>query len=341
MARLTGSTPSRIGFALTRIVVPLWVLAGAVFKLYERTPANLPSGIRAVAKLNNLDLDLLMRMLIGLELFAVGVMLFVPRLARPMAIFMLTCFCGILIWEMVREATKCGCFGDLPIKPWQMLIVDGSLLIAVLIFGPSFIQPNINEMQPSGKARRSWTGVGLAAFACLIIGLGVAFAVPNPPGTQQTPVDSSNDPTVNPNPLEIPHSWTAKPSVESWVGKNWRDIDLFQLMPRWPKEMDAAKRYVVFYSRTCEHCEEMFSLYLIAPLDGPVAAVEIPASPTELTDPGAWLMPEIPAGQIEHLALPLGATWVITSPIVVALENGTITCANEGSEFLECLGLKD
>lgn len=328
MTHGNGSIWGTVGLVLVRLVVPLWVLAGAIFKLVERTPANLPSGMRAVANSTHLDLELLMRLLIGAELFAAGVMLFVPRLARAMAIFMLTCFCGILIWEMARQASKCGCFGALPIKPWQMLIVDGALLLGVLTLRP--------RRTPGAVREQSWL-MPLAGFAAIAAVAAItAFAVPDKPPTKQAPiaVNDTNDPTINPTPLDIPNSWMAKPDVQSWVGRQWREVDLFQLMPRWPGDMDAPTRYVIFYSRTCEHCEQLFYDYLIGPLDGPVAAVEIPATPTELRGPNPWPMPE---AMVEHLELPLGCHWIITSPIVLRLEGGTIACATEGEGHETCL----
>ena len=45
-------------------------------------------------------------------------------------------------------------------------------------------------------------------------------------------------------------------------------------MPNWPSGLDDAKRYVVFYSRTCEHCEAMFLDDLLIPLDAPITAIE-------------------------------------------------------------------
>ncbi len=58
---------SRVGMALTRVVVPLWVLSGAVFKLREPTPTNLPSSFVSAAKDWNIDLGLMLSTLIGLE----------------------------------------------------------------------------------------------------------------------------------------------------------------------------------------------------------------------------------------------------------------------------------
>jgi hypothetical protein len=316
------STRAVIGLVLCRIIVPLWVLAGAAFKLYERTPSNLPSGIRAVAKLAAIDLNFLMRVLIGLELFAVGVMVFRPRVARLMAIFMLSCFVAILIWEMFRQELKCGCFGSLPVQPWQMLIVDGSLLLGVILFGPNAGQPSKPQIVPH-RSRALAIGT---MVALLVGGLGISFGVPNPPKKEQAVVVSA-DPTINPSPAPIPNSWYTR-DMEAWMGKPWRELEIFQLMPRWPKDMDTGKRYVVFYSRTCEHCQAMLQHDLVIPLDAPVTAVEIPQSRDVVTAPDAWPMPSL--AHVELLTLPLGCSWIITPPLAVTVVDGKVTCANEG-----------
>lgn len=133
MMQPTGSTPLRIGQVLTRIVVPLWVLAGATFKLVERSPENLPSQIWKTAAGWHIDLFQLLAVLIALEIAIAAVMIFLPRLSRIAAIFMLGVFCLVLLNEMrVGNVTSCGCFGKIPMPPWVMLIIDGSLLLAVL-----------------------------------------------------------------------------------------------------------------------------------------------------------------------------------------------------------------
>lgn len=338
-----GSLFNTIGLALTRIVVPLWILAGAVFKLYDRTPQNLPSGIRAVARMWSIDLELLMRSLIGLELFAAAAMVLVPRVARPMAIFMLSCFCAILIWEMARASTKCGCFGDLPIQPWQMLLIDGSLLAGVIVF-------RYRPSTPAEEAPKGGLRSILATALLLVAGLGVAFAVPNPPAREQVQNggDEENgtrsaDPTINPAPMAVPATWYIKEAIDGqqitgWIGKPWRQLDLFRLMARWPKDMDEGKRYVVFYSRTCEHCETMFYDDLTGPLDAAVVAVEIPFDRTQRHGPGAWSLPwQGPPPTVEMLELPLGCSYVVTPPIALTIENGLVTCAVEG-DHKACLG---
>ena len=381
------------GALLCRLIVPLWVLAGASFKLYERNPANLPSGIRATAKSMGWEnLDTLLRVLIGCELFAVAVMILLPRFARAMALFMLSSFCAILIWEIARQATKCGCFGSLPMKPWHMLVIDGTLLVLTIVFRYSSRVP----------ANASAALGGAAALAAL--GMAVAVSVPNPPAKQQTvmnvnddgppppspnadgpqpptnatqpsnegpqppstqnqgagpqpgpqpappsvgptppsqgPTTASTDPTINPNPKPLPSSWYTQ-EMETWIAKPWRDLDIFQLMPRWPRDMDKGKRYIVFYSRTCEHCKQMLDEDLLTPLDGLITLVQVPASRTLLTDPAGWPMPPHVETTLkaELLDLPLGPNWIITTPLVIAVKDGKVTCATEG-EHKKCLGLE-
>ena len=92
---------ARIGQILSRVIVPAWVLTGAVFKFMEATPRNLPGKtILTLADRFSLDLNWTLAVLIGLEFMAVAVMLCLARLARPMALFVLSVFCLVLIGEM-------------------------------------------------------------------------------------------------------------------------------------------------------------------------------------------------------------------------------------------------
>src|SRR5262245_50244988 len=111
MNRGGGSVAVVISGVLSHAVVPLWVLTGAIFKLVEHTPANLPSGIVKAAKAAQLDLHILLATLISLEFAAVAVMVFVPRLSRLAAIFMLSVFCLVLLNEMLvlGNYDSCGC----------------------------------------------------------------------------------------------------------------------------------------------------------------------------------------------------------------------------------------
>jgi hypothetical protein len=135
LSRTSASRRRTLSIILTRIIVPCWVLAGVIFKLSHATPTNLPPTIIQLGvKTMGIDAHWLLATLLVLELFAVAVMFFFTRWARPMAVFMLVAFCLILLAEIFQgNVTSCGCFGTLPIPPWVMLIIDGSLLAGVLL----------------------------------------------------------------------------------------------------------------------------------------------------------------------------------------------------------------
>jgi hypothetical protein len=387
----TSLSPTQwIGSALTRVAVPLWILTGAVFKLVERTPSNLPSRIVKTAKDLNLDLGLVLRSLIGLELLAVAVMLFMPRYARPVAIFILACFCGILLNEIRAGATSCGCFGTVTINPWVMLSIDGALLLLIAVFPPRAIPASAPSAMPASAWQRNWP---IAAVVAIILGFGIAFGLPEKAAIKQEPVavedepqdvlaatastapispatgpraittptgpiaapgdgqgttpqaaasvtkqdenpkspTAPTDPTRNPNPLPL-KAWYS-PEPDKWVNKPWRDVDLFQFMPRWPAGLDKGRHYVLFYSKTCEHCHDLLEFHFngIPPI--PTVLIEIPTA-----KPGEGAPLPMPTTRAQFLALP-EADWLITTPLMLAIEDGKVICAKEGADVdePECL----
>ena len=333
---------AKVGVILSRVVVPGWVLAGAVFKLVEASPRTLPrETILNVADSLGLDLYVLLATLIAIELVAVALMLTLAWLARPVAIFMLSVFCLVLIGEMMQgNVTSCGCLGAYSPPPWIMLAIDGTLLLGVLVFDPATLALAAPTRTPAVMAVLL-SLVGIVTSYGIVIPAGRPLDAEPPPagaegGTSVQPA-APTDPTVNPTPAAVPGYWFAA-DVESWVGKPWRKIELFFHMKRWPRDLDRGKRYVTFYSRTCDHCEEMFYADLVDPaLGSMVTAVEVPDSKTRLTSPDAWPLPET---ECELLALPLGCDWILTSPLTLTIEDGTVTCATEG-DHRECMGLSD
>ncbi len=313
---------ARIGQILSRVIVPAWVLTGAVFKFMEATPRNLPGKtILTLADRFSLDLNWTLAVLIGLEFMAVAVMLCLARLARPMALFVLSVFGLVLIGEMVQgNVTSCGCLGSIKIPPWAMLAVDGSLLLAVMLFDPSSLIRFSRSRSPIVVAM-SLTIVGFGASYWQII------------YTQQAPPIDSGGGTV----LTVPDYWF-KSDVSEWVGKPWTEVDLLSFMARKPSGLDAGKRYVVFYNRTCEHCQEMFLSDLNNPeMMSMVTAIEVPQSKTVLTSENAWWPG--PSDGFELLSLPLGCDWIITTPLALRIVDGVVRCATEG-EHRECMELE-
>jgi hypothetical protein len=325
---------AKIGWVLCRVVVPLWVAAGAVFKLVETTPTTLPKEtILNLAHQMGIDLYFLLATLIAAEILVVVVMLMIARLARPVAILVLSLFCLILIGELVQgNLTSCGCFGDIPIPPWVMLALDGTLLLGVLIFDPTPVMPATPARWPAlGAVVLILAGSAATYWRILPESQATPPPLPHPANGNSNPVPNPNPPDANP----LPSYWFSG-DLKAWVGKPWREIDLFGFLEPEPQNLDRGKRYVVFYGRTCDHCDDMFHADLIDPALGSMTtAVEVPEDKTTLRGLNPWPMPET---EVEHLQLPVGCEWIMTTPLTVTLEDGIVTCAQEGGHE-RCMGL--
>lgn len=374
--------PRTLGTVLCRIVVPAWIFMGATFKLVEADPSLIPKFSFLIPANNmGIDLDVLLATLIGLEFFAVAVMVFLPRLARLMAIFMLTCFCAILTIELVNGASSCGCLGDVKMPPWLMLIIDGGLLVGVLTFG--HVKTSMGLL-PVGRAIVAGVlALALGGFgAYRLLGQSSLSPAPVEPGgtngnatanaggatnddphggatTPQSNQGATADPPANndvpppmaalpagrmwnPNPAAMANFWFADPDeITAWEGKSWKEAELVTFMQQWPTTIDEGEHFVVFYGRTCDHCEEMFYMdFAEHPELAPkVVAVQVPDEKDQLTADSAWDMPADQFGIKDHFELPVGANWIITTPLVLRIEDGIVTCAREG-DHSECMGIE-
>ena len=292
--------PAAVGVLLSRLLVPLWVLTGASFKAYFATPANLPPTLFRPANEAGVDLLVLLWVIVALELLAVGVMFFLPRLARAMAIFMLVCFCIVLIGEMATgNFTSCGCLGDLKFPPWAMLLVDGGMLLGILLSRRPDPAPPATSVARWATAG-VWTAAGVAISAAMILPAGRAPEPVTPPGG--TTVDGGR----TPRPLD-PY-YVA--NCDDWVGKRWDEIDLAQYMLQWPEDVDQGQQYVIFYGRTCEQCEALFEMYFTSP-PVPTTVVAVPEEKTGFADVEGHA--SLCQGCAE-LELPVGSDWVVTTP---------------------------
>jgi len=316
-------------------VIPAWIIVGATFKLVEGTPKHLPREILLDAKHLGIDLNVLLAMLISLEYLAAIAMILVGRVARLASAFMMAAFCAILVREIATGSSDCGCLGAFSPSPWMMLAIDGTLLLGVVLLRPRPL--------PGGIDAARWPAV--AASAAILATTGTSFGLLVPWGRADavTPVSTGEEnggvtgATAVTGPAPLPDYWLSS-DLDSWRGRRWNEIELFGFMKQAPKDIDTGTRYVVFYSRTCDHCEDMFHEDLVPDpvLAALVTAVEVPADKNRLTSPDAWPMPPTAC---ESLSLPLGVDWIITTPLAVRIVDGVIECAEEGGHK-SCLGLE-
>lgn len=352
-------TRTAIGTITCRAVVPLWLLAGASFKLAQLNPKLLPPVVLStitstdgmLGLTGNAWMDLSLRLIILSEFVIAALMICVPRLSRVLAIALLTFFCAILLTTIVPSWQKggfqevlrggCGCFGAGGPNPFYMLLIDGSMLAAALIFPVS----TKSALPPLTKG--VWPAMGLC-----IVGSALAFGVPAPTVTLEDPDTladagtrtgtggagsaTGDDGSAGAGTTGAAAStWPGRPEkvepyylgeFEKWVGQRLDAQPMMRLLAAAPPAtIQQGRWHVVFYRSDCDHCHELMSTYFEGELEVPVLAVEVPD-----TDPAAAL--PNPCEQCDLVRLLKGPSWVFTTPVLLTIEDGVVTCVATDSQ---------
>ncbi|HIN84685.1 MAG TPA: hypothetical protein EYM90_07285, partial [Phycisphaerales bacterium] len=216
-----------IGTLLIRVVVPAWIIFGALQKALGGTPKSLPRSILDAGSTFGInDHFLLLASLVSIEFFFVAFMLFSPKFAKLSGIVMLGTFLLVLSVEMFGYGNfeSCGCFGEKSLSPMAMFAIDFSLLLGILLIKP----------RPSNGALSKGNRSLLLVIAFTVI---AGFFTFNSVLNQKT------------TDVMLPASWYPK-DISTWVGKDIHSIDLFSWVKEWPHDISNGKQYVIFYSLT-------------------------------------------------------------------------------------------
>jgi hypothetical protein len=322
--------PAAVGTILARLVVPAWILTGATFKLVHQTPKNLPRSIFEPAHAAGIDLFVLLFLIIAVEFVAAGAMLIVPRVARRAAILMLGIFCLVLMVEMAGgNFVSCGCLGAVKMPPWLMFIIDASMLAGILLSARS-PQPAAPEPRWPLAAAGLWGVAGFVLSGAVLLDKADGNGDSPPPpltGTDAPPAGGGNPPPAADAAPALPSYYL--PDCDSWVGQRWADVDLAKFLPGTPPDIETGRRYLIFFQRSCDHCVLLFENHFYEQAPVPTTIVAIPEL-REGFDRASWL--DYQCTGCDELELPAGCDWIITTPIIVALEDGIVRCASEGEE---------
>jgi hypothetical protein len=124
------------------------------------------------------------------------------------------------------------------------------------------------------------------------------------------------------------------PKIDDWAGKRFDEIGV----DGWPADLNNGPQYFILYSRTCDHCQALLDLFFASPPPAPTTIVAIPETQEGFETTG--ILEHHCQGCLE-LELPTGTTWMMTPPLVVALQNGVVQCAAEAvdpnEELPQCL----
>ena len=346
---MTSSNPKTARALFPHVIIPAWLALGATFKMLESDARLLPKSVlQTLGSLGLTEGNLLSYSLagmVGIEFLMAGLMFARSAFARPAAAAILGLFCLILGVELAGGADSCGCLGAWSPHPAVMLGIDGGLLLGLfLTWG--------RAGRTTNEARAWGIGVAAAAMATGVVVVQTSRISTDAAASNRTTVASENDgdsgnnettelvPTRAPEPRP-PANWYCT-DFDAYVGQKWQDLALFRWCSIRP---DESTTHIVFYSRNCDHCEEMFHLDFAGrdDLTAGVLAVEIPDADAKIAADGSlvrdgseWPLPETAC---TFSRLPNGTNWIITAPLVVRMENGTITCINEG-DHAPCMELE-
>jgi hypothetical protein len=310
-ARPAGGLRSAIAVLVTRVAIPLWLGAGAVLKLIDGSPSDLPAAL--VKWLGGLGVDLryVLELSIAVELVVVGVMVLVPGLARPVGIAMLATFLPVLIGDLALGAASCGCFGAVQIPPWVTLATDVAFLVCLV-----FVARGVEALRvPRSLPTRQVVAAGSWSVVSVVVAFGLAPAA--------APATSPHETAAEPSPA--PAEGYFLPVYDDWIGRPFNELDIAGWIRGLPDDLGTGQQLVLFYRLDCEHCHELMEVYFAGELPAPTTAVAVPERtgyPTEGIQPFV-------CGACRLAELPSGVDWFLQTPVLVRLSDGVVACAAE------------
>jgi len=265
----------------------LWLAAGALYKLFEGSPNDLPATVKDLSPLGSLAT---MRLAVGIELAVIGLVIALPRIGWFFLAGALAVFCAVLVPLVLDGAESCGCFGgNITIDPKVMLAVDGALLVLILVSKPWRVLPResglgaaallpflaVAVLAPYGKlqdAELPSVEPRRAPASGVVTGAPseTTGAAPSPGDVGPAPVAGTAQPaetTATPPAaevdtlaaLDLPEFYELR--VQDWVGQDVWATDLASFFAYgeaagYAQGAFQPNSHVIVYRQTCEHCEE-------------------------------------------------------------------------------------
>jgi hypothetical protein len=277
----------------------VWLLAGALAKLFLGTPKDLPELIR---KLTPFDLDLTFHLVIAVELAIVWLCMLKPRWGWPVMLALFLFFEFVLGSQLAAGAKSCGCFGaTIKVSPYLMVGVDGALLALLL-------------------ATRPWKMIEGSGANPLVLAGAVAISAIVP----WIAIPSQGDASKTERYVML--------EPAKWVSKNVFEIEQ---LSRWvPADKLPTDGKIVLWRQGCEHCAAHLRR-MASEDDGsqPIVLLQIKDDLTSSREVDA--MPNGP--HVTMVSTPDNREFPIETPWEIHVEGGIVTAAldREHAEALD------
>ncbi len=225
-------------------------------------------------------------------------------------------FGAIALYKGISGEMSCGCFGRVEISPWYTLILDISLLVALMVFRPR----SDAAMQRAGFRKvRFAVAATTALVACLTAGISMASYQPATLSDEGVIIGDDRFVVLEP---------------DQWVGKRLpllRHIDLGDKLSR-------GQWTLVLYHHDCPHCQE--ALPQIKKLAGTFLNTKSASSKSNAA--GRFALVEMPPytpkdsdAAVSRLncttaKLSNSRDWFAVTPTLLSLKDGKVTAVVEG-----------
>ncbi len=287
--------------ALVPRLAGAWLLAGALFKLFAGTPADLPPVVRDLP----LELGLTYNLAITVELCVAALAFLRPRWAWLLLIGAFVTFDAVLLTMIGDES--CKCFGStITLPPWVMLAIDSTFLLLLIVTKPW------KNLRPGG-----------ANFVLVVGALALGVVLPWVLDRQASDAPSSAANERGP----VDGQWLEL-DIENWVGKDVWDTPLYARMED-SSNLPLDGLWVIYRS-TCEHCAEHLATLQQTEVGARMVTL---IRLKERTDTEAnRVVHAVPTGDfVQHVALPDTLDYIIQTPGDMELEGGRIVSAREAA----------
>jgi len=301
---MTEETRSSLAATVVR-VTSLWLLAGALFKLFAGSPNDLPPSVKDFF----LGPDQTFKAAIAVELCVVVTVLFRPRLGWLFLAGAYALFIAILAPLVVAGEASCGCFGSsITVPPAVMMGADAAMLCMIL-----FMRPWSRIAKSESKP---WILVPLCAAGIAAPYLKIQSAPVLPPIGENGEIDTEA--------MDY-----AILDVDSWAGQMLDQIDMAVMMPDVMTVPPTCR--MVLYRTQCEHCQEHLEELAqeMPDPERPIVLVLIPEAGDTPENELTQIKPEA-ALTLELPLLPRG--YVITTPVDVMVDDYVVTSATAREE---------
>lgn len=294
--------------ALTRIVLPVVLLALAVLQ-FQQGGDSLSAWLANAAVKTGIGPTNMVRLLIGLELAGAALCVLYRRLAPAIA---WTTFGWIAFSSVAEFSTLFNVPGNgaLPATAWTwpvtLLVVGGGGLFLLNLTSEAAKAAAKDPAAPRGRIT-PWR-VMVAIFIVMVAG-GIATRVVV---ADRTIRGVGGVPSIALN-------------TDDWVGHRIPETGLSKYLPKVTPITLEGTKWIVLYQPTCSRCHEIFRTYFPGNNAFDVIAIEVPHAPDENVLAGD-LLGDIECQDCTRFKLPGNTRWIVTTPTIVKVEDGVITC---------------